>query len=216
MDWKTFVTAVFVISILAFVVLIIKYSFFTSNTSYKSVIKGHWVIKSNIVAKILYFSLLSSWGLMILFNEPWIKRRKNIGQVRCYDTSDPLCINGFLHVTDTEFFIIVTFALCIILCGILIILKRDTIIISKNSITQECGLRPFIFTKTLYFNDKIYIDTFRNGYTDYIIVKSLKSNTNTRIALVFYTKKDIEFIKELIDNRNKEFNKRADAVTDEQ
>ena len=105
-------------NVVLFVFCGLKSFLFKSSASYKTMQKGVWLISPNPVAKFTLVIFLLSWGSIVAFDEPWIKRIKGKGKVTCFDTSDPLCIDGFLHRSGDETAFVIVMGIILILISL--------------------------------------------------------------------------------------------------
>ena len=193
-----FLYLIFGINLLLFGLAILKSMVFKSKASYKTVQKGAWLISPNPVAKFTLVIFLLSWGSIVAFDEPWIKRIKGKGKVTCFDTSDPLCIDGFLHRSGDETALVIVMGLAMMLIAILPLSEKG-VIIDSRTVRKEWRFLSFKFSTKIDIENALTEKGMR-GEMPILIVEDGQSGKNFTLSFP-YAQQDIKFIEAEIRKR---------------
>ena len=193
-----FLYLIFGINLLLLGLAILKSMVFKSKASYKTVQKGAWLISPNPVAKFTLVIFLLSWGSIVAFDEPWIKRIKGKGKVTCFDTSDPLCIDGFLHRSGDETALVIVMGLAMMLIAILPLSEKG-VIIDSRTVRKEWRFLSFKFSTKIDIENALTEKGMR-GEMPILIVEDGQSGKNFTLSFP-YAQQDIKFIEAEIRKR---------------
>lgn len=192
-----FLYFVFVANILLLTLAILKDVLFKSRASYKTTENGAWLVRPSPAGKFLFVILFLSWGSMIAFDEPWIKRTKGEGKVRCYDASNSLCINGYLHRTSGETALVIAMGVAMMLIS-LVVLAEKGVVVDRYRARKIWEISPLKFSIEVALENAIVEDgTKEDGKAPMIKISDAKSGKNFRVSFP-YTRQDINFVQVLI------------------
>ena len=203
-----FLYLAFGINLLLLGLAILKSMAFKSKVSYKTVQKGAWLIPPSPVAKFTLVIFLLSWGSIVAFDEPWIKRIKGKGKVTCFDTSDPLCIDGFLHRSGDETALVIAMGIVLILISLWLLTEKG-VIIDSRSIRREWECLPFKFSTKIDIENAL-MEKGMKGEMPILIVKDGQSGKNFTLSFP-YAQQDIKFIEAEIRKRRYKMIKSKEA-----
>lgn len=144
------------------------------------------------------------------FDEPWIKRIKGKGKVTCFDTSDPLCIDGFLHRSGDETALVIAMGIVLILISLWLLTEKG-VIIDSRSIRREWECSPFKFSTKIDIENALTEKGMR-GEMPILIVEDGQSGKNFTLSFP-YAQQDIKFIEAEIRKRRYKMMKSKEAKT---
>lgn len=193
-----FLYFVFVANILLLALAILKDVLFKSRASYKTTENGAWIVRPSPAGKFLFVILFLSWGSMIAFDEPWIKTSKGEGKVRCYDASNPLCVDGFLRRTDGETALVIALGFAVMLSCVLPLSEKG-VIIDSCSIRKEREILPLNFSTKIAIKD-VCLEKEMRGKMPILKIRDAKNRKNFTLGFP-YAQRDIIFIEMLIYER---------------
>ena len=185
-------------NVVLFVLCGLKNFLFKSNASYKTVQNGAWLIPSSPVAKFTLVIFILSWGSIVAFDEPWIKRIKGKGKVTCFDANDPLCIDGFLHRSGDETALVIVMGLAMMLIAILPLSEKG-VIIDSRTVRKEWRFLSFKFSTKIDIENALTEKGMR-GEIPILIVEDGQSGKNFTLSFP-YAQQDIKFIEAEIRKR---------------
>jgi len=195
-------------NVVLFVFCGLKSFLFKSSASYKTMQKGVWLISPNPVSKFTLVIFLLSWGSIVAFDEPWIKRIKGKGKVTCFDTSDPLCIDGFLHRSGDETALVIAMGIVLILISLWLLTEKG-VIIDSRSIRREWECLPFKFSTKIDIENALMEKGMR-GEMPILKIKDGQSGKNFTLSFP-YAQQDIKFIEAEIRKRSYKMIKSKEA-----
>ena len=188
------------ISLLFLMFIIFKNMSSKNAISYKTAEKGAWLIYPSPVAKFILFILLLSWGSTVAFDEPNIQRIKGQGKFRCFDKSDPLCIDGYFRRTNGETALVIAMGVSMILIS-LVVLAEKGVVIDRYRARKIWEISPLKFSIEVALENAIVEDgTKEDGKAPIIKISDAKSGKNFRVSFP-YTRQDINFVQVLIRER---------------
>ena len=132
------------------------------------------------------------------FDEPWIKRIKGKGKVTCFDASDPLCIDGFLHRSGDETALVIAMGLAMMLIAILPLSEKG-VIIDSRTVRKEWRFLSFKFSTKIDIENALTEKGMR-GEMPILIVEDGQSGKNFTLSFP-YAQQDIKFIEAEIRKR---------------
>ena len=197
-------------NVVLFVLCGLKNFLFKSNASYKTVQNGAWLIPSSPVAKFTLVIFILSWGSIVAFDEPWIKRIKGKGKVTCFDANDPLCIDGFLHRSGDETALVIVMGLAMMLIAILPLSEKG-VIIDSRTVRKEWRFLSFKFSTKIDIENALTEKGMR-GEMPILIVEDGQSGKNFTLSFP-YAQQDIKFIEAEIRKRRYKMMKSKEAKT---
>ena len=166
----------------------------------KTAEKGAWLIYPSPVAKFILFILFLSWGSTVAFDEPNIQRIKGQGKFRCFDKSDPLCIDGYFRRTNGETALVIAMGVSMILIS-LVVLAEKGVVIDRYRARKIWEISPLKFSIEVALENAIVEDgTKEDGKAPMIKISDAKSGKNFRVSFP-YTRQDINFVQVLIRER---------------
>lgn len=182
-------------TIMIFSMFLFLISIFTYNSTKNRKFCGYWCFYPCIFSKIGLSFLLISWGSLILSSDDFIyKTRKNIGKIRCYDPSDPMCLDGYVLASNPELFFKFIAASILIIIGLYILSYKDIILTKKQIIIRHNFL---FFNREKALNlDEVQTQIKENG------AMGLKGKKSNMMISFPYAKQDILKIAELISSPN--------------
>nr|WP_315084688.1 hypothetical protein [uncultured Campylobacter sp.] len=195
-------------NVVLFVLCGLKNFLFKSSASYKTVQNGAWLIPPSPVAKFTLVIFLLSWGSIVAFDEPWIKRIKGKGKVTCFDANDPLCIDGFLHRSGDETVLVIVMGLAMMLIAILPLSEKG-VIIDSRTVRKEWRFVSFKFITKIDIENALTEKGMR-GEMPILIVEDGQSGKNFMLSFP-YAQQDIKFIEAEIRDRRYKMMKSKEA-----
>ena len=204
--------------------IIFKNTRFKNAISHKTAEKGAWLIYPSPVAKFILFILLLAFVSIVAFDEPNIKRIKGQGKFRCFDKSDPLCIDGYFRRTNGETALVIAMGVSMILIS-LVVLAEKGVVIDRYRARKIWEISPLKFSIEVALENAIVEDgTKENGKAAMIKISDAKSGKNFRVSFP-YKRQDINFVQVLIRERRMQIvkekiqpvrknSKTSDAITE--
>ena len=176
-------------NVVLFVLCGLKNFLFKSSASYKTVQKGAWLIPPSPVAKFTLVIFLLSWGSIVAFDEPWIKRIKGKGKVTCFDTNDPLCVGGYMQRGGGETALVIVMGLAMMLIAILPLSEKG-VIIDSRTVRKEWRFLSFKFSTKIDIENALTEKEMR-GEMPILIVEDGQSGKNFTLSFP-YAQQDIK------------------------
>lgn len=195
-------------NVVLFVLCGLKNFLFKSSASYKTVQNGAWLIPPSPVAKFTLVIFLLSWGSIVAFDEPWIKRIKGRGKVACFDTNDPLCVGGYIQRGGGETALVIVMGLAMMLIAILPLSEKG-VIIDSHTVRKEWRFLSFKFSTKIDIENALTEKGMR-GEMPILIVEDGQSGKNFTLSFP-YAQQDIKFIEAEIRKRRYKMMKSKEA-----
>lgn len=195
-------------NVVLFVLCGLKNFLFKSSASYKTVQNGAWLIPPSPIAKTMLIVLFLSWGSLVAFDEPWIKTTKGRGKVTCFDTSDTLCVGGYIQRGDGETALVIAMGLAMMLIAILPLSEKG-VIIDSRTVRKEWRFLSFKFSTKIDIENAL-TEKGMKGEMPILIVEDGQSGKNFTLSFP-YAQQDIKFIEAEIRKRRYKMMKSKEA-----
>ena len=203
-----FLYLIFGINLLLFGLAILKSMIFKSNASYKTVQKGAWLIPPSPIAKTMLIVLFLSGGSLLAFDAPWIKTTRGGVKVTCFDTSDTLCVGGYIQRGDGETALVIAMGLAMMLIAILPLSEKG-VIIDSRTVRKEWRFLSFKFSTKIDIENAL-TEKGMKGEMPILIVEDGQSGKNFTLSFP-YAQQDIKFIEAEIRERRYKMMKSKEA-----
>ena len=206
------------------IVSIFRGGFINHKSSYKIVDQGALLIRPDLFLKFMSFTIILSFGINILSDEPNVERYKGVGKIECFykdDSNIPInkkiiildpslrseskCINGYLQRNQLELTCVIIFAIGLVLFSFLVFAEKG-IKVNKDRVSKEWNFLFLNYSIEIKFDEILCIAKEKRN-TKTLTLKSKHNNNKFGVNLL-YTQRDINFIENLI---NKSINKRLKA-----